>query len=587
MKYCPNCGTAAEDTQAYCINCGCKIPNKVANVNTVNQKPTTEAASDAQNTEDQEICNQMNDPQNSSNRTAESQNANSPISTPPKPRDDSRKKLTTGIGIGFLAAIIGIALIAGIGKSLDKGADTPKTEPSSSEVSEKTEEKAADEPHSLKHGIIEGANSFVYNGELVFFCLDNSIWTALIADDGSLYDFEETAELPYPAESVAISGTELVAGTSEGVYKADLNDSDSEIGKLEKILDNDIDTFSIYENYLYYGYGYTLYRISLQGESKLEVADEISDYQVTTQGIFYAGKDDGTLYRAEFDGTEKESLLTTPYELYLSAGKDTIYCRHDGSQEITMYTVSSDKLETITLPSWQGKYSNIMTLFETDSGLVYGGKDQKAFCYDFSAKREQQIGIDFKIPPIDAALSGSYFYWVTEDEIHWCNSETGHSDSFKPAGTENNQDQTPPAQSSQADTDGTTLISGKTTIETDLFTVKVPESWSGKVCYQIFRRDYNEYTLDFYHVASRNAGMDGFLFAISLYMDGTPLDFPDYEELGRLIYRPAEVYNVVATHPTDVQFPQECQQEYTAIRNDADSVISSFTVNSTYQFIPK
>lgn len=566
MKYCPNCGTAAEDMQAYCINCGCKLPDKTANVNNIEQETLPEAFSGVQN--------------------SESQNTNSQNTG--NPQDNSRKKLTIGIGIGFLAAIIGIALIAFIGKSLSEGSsDAPKPEPSSSEASEKPEEDESEEPPSLKQGIIEGANSFVYNGELVFFCLDNSIWSALIADDGSLYDFEETAELPYSPESVAISGTDLITGTSEGVYKADLNDFESGAGNLEKIVDNDIDQFSIYENYLYFGYGYTLYRVSLQGEAKLEVADEITDYQVTTQGIFYTGKEDGTLYRTEFDGTGKESLLTTPYELYLSAGKDSIYCRYDGSQEITIYTVSSDQRETVTLPSWPGKYSSIDALREMESGLVYTGNNRKAFRYDFSTGKESQIGSGLEMPPVDAALYGSCFYWTEEDEIHWCSMETGISDSFKPEGEGNSQSQTPSTSGSQANTDGTTLISGITTIETDLFTVKVPESWSGKVCYQIFRRDYNEYSLNFYHVASRNAGMDGFLFSISLYMDGTPLDFPDYEELGRLIYRQAEVYNVVATHPTDVQFPQECQQEYMTLRSEADSVISSFAANSTYQFIPK
>lgn len=566
MKYCPNCGTAAEDMQAYCVNCGCKLPDKVENTNN-------------------NIDNSSQNTNNNIDNSSQKPNVNI---------DNSKKKFAAGIGIGVLAAIIGIVLVTGVIKSLTgKPSDTPKPEPSSG-PSQETDADEAEKTPSLKQGIIEGSNSFVYNGQLVFFCMDNSIWSALIADDGSLYDFEETAKLPYTANSVAIVGTDLIAGTSDGTYKADLKDYEAGSGKLEKIVDNDIDKFSVYENYLYFGYGYTLYRVSLQGEAKLEVADEITDYQVTTQGIFYTGKEDGTLYKADFDGTGKESLLTAPYELYLSAGKDSVYCRHDGSQEITMYTASSDNLEEITLPGWPGKYSSINALCETGSGLVYEGKDRKACRYDLRTGKENQIGDGLDMPPVEAAQADSLFYWTTKNEIHWCNMETGISGSLKPAdiqnqgsAAQNGQNKASSTQNKKADTDGTTMISGTTTIKTDLFSVKVPESWSGKVCYQIYKRDYNEYSLNFYHAKSRNAGTGGYLFAISLYMDGTPLDFPSFEEMGRLIYKPAEVYNVVALYPTDVQYPTECQQEYTKLRGEIDSVISSFTVDSTYQFIGK
>jgi len=33
MKYCPNCDPPAEDLQAFCINCGCKLPDKTGTGN--------------------------------------------------------------------------------------------------------------------------------------------------------------------------------------------------------------------------------------------------------------------------------------------------------------------------------------------------------------------------------------------------------------------------------------------------------------------------------------------------------------------------------------------------------------------------
>lgn len=62
-------------------------------------------------------------------------------------------------------------------------------------------------------------------------------------------------------------------------------------------------------------------------------------------------------------------------------------------------------------------------------------------------------------------------------------------------------------------------------VVTDLFAVNVPEAWDGKVDYQIFPGEYSGYSLEFSRKTSKDAGMGGFLFAISLYDEAIATDF--------------------------------------------------------------
>lgn len=127
-------------------------------------------------------------------------------------------------------------------------------------------------------------------------------------------------------------------------------------------------------------------------------------------------------------------------------------------------------------------------------------------------------------------------------------------------------------------------VSEGVAVETELFTVTVPADWVGKVSYQVVKGEYNDYSLEFYHTASREAGMDGFLFAVSLYMEGSEPELPAMKKMGRLILRQAEVYSVIAEYPTDVQYPLEYQEEYQGMRAASDGVIDSFAVKPYYEF---
>jgi len=172
-------------------------------------------------------------------------------------------------------------------------------------------------------------------------------------------------------------------------------------------------------------------------------------------------------------------------------------------------------------------------------------------------------------------------------------SEAGQS---KDDTQENGQDTAVQAdQTNQADqTDQTERqdTAGKVSqIITDYYSLTVPSSWEGKYAYKVYppEEEWSEaYYLDVYHKESEQQNYGGSLFGISLFYDGDSsyLSYPDYEVLGRLQIKQASIFDVVVTYPTDVQFTDETEPEYTELRKDVENVLKSFEADSKYSFTP-
>ena len=111
----------------------------------------------------------------------------------------------------------------------------------------------------------------------------------------------------------------------------------------------------------------------------------------------------------------------------------------------------------------------------------------------------------------------------------------------------------------------------------DLFTVVLPESWLGKyVC------ETTSTGVTFYHKASREAGMNGYLF--SLYA----VPASDAE---RYVYEAQAVANyndngdlrcILLGGPTDVQYAPEYKAEYDAMRQDRFYVVRTISMAHPY-----
>lgn len=121
---------------------------------------------------------------------------------------------------------------------------------------------------------------------------------------------------------------------------------------------------------------------------------------------------------------------------------------------------------------------------------------------------------------------------------------------------------------------------------TDMYSLTLPEKWQTTVQTSINPGEYNDYFAGFYHADSNAANMGGYLFGINMFMDGDESykDYPSYRVIGRIIYRQAEAYTVVAVFPTDVQYNESTAAEYRELYDQIDSILDSFEANSMYGF---
>lgn len=169
-------------------------------------------------------------------------------------------------------------------------------------------------------------------------------------------------------------------------------------------------------------------------------------------------------------------------------------------------------------------------------------------------------------------------------------STSKNTDAKKEDKETSSEDTEPPFEDTQPsepdDNSSINVNDGFIPFNTDMYSLTLPEKWQTTVQTSINPGEYNDYFAGFYHADSNAANMGGYLFGINMFMDGDESykDYPSYRVIGRIIYRQAEAYTVVAVFPTDVQYNESTAAEYRELYDQIDSVLDSFEVNSMYGF---
>ena len=125
-------------------------------------------------------------------------------------------------------------------------------------------------------------------------------------------------------------------------------------------------------------------------------------------------------------------------------------------------------------------------------------------------------------------------------------------------------------------------------IDTNYFTVTLPDDWEGLYDYEIISGEMdNEYSVVFYEKESHKEIEGGFVFGISLYEEGVDYTYlPSYEELG-ILKTDNQTFNVLVEYPTDVQFTEDTSDHYHALTEDTEEVINSIQAKEGCTFTKK
>ena len=187
---------------------------------------------------------------------------------------------------------------------------------------------------TLQQDVIKGRNVFVTDGDtpVVFFGYDNLLCSALFKD-GEVYDYVVEAAFTGDVYALAVYDGMLYVSASDGIFKYDLEMfGGSGAASPEVLWDSNLSRynhFQIYDGKMFFLYGVTLCYLPIDGGAKVDLATEVGDFEVTSNGIYYSKKD-GSLHLLSTDFASDEVIGEVAPAAALSIGNGGIYFKQDG-----------------------------------------------------------------------------------------------------------------------------------------------------------------------------------------------------------------------------------------------------------------
>lgn len=418
-------------------------------------------------------------------------------------------------------------------------------------ISDETPEEAT---ASTDSEIILGRNVFVHKSGVAFWGAEEALCSALLDENGVLYDPYVEAELPDYIWSIAIVDDDCYLSTGSGFYRLNLTDFSEGSAVMEQLCDITMyDGFSIFEGQVYFLDGSDLYRLSLADASLELILSNVSDFELTTDRI-YCTSTFGGLYQMPYDGTDKQLLADTDTYSHLQIWNDTAIFWGRNDTEPRYYDLYTGEYGYMALPN-QNSYSSALwfigdellyTLSDGDvqrCDLVTGACSDEDHLYLLPEKHE-------------GTQVGEMLYYSYASTVYWANLQEGWRDSYAISDFAVETQSQPPEDAVTSATTSTSdynisagldivQVGDMAVLSTDHFTMELPASisWSMRVV--------DEYTLQFFHTQAEADGYGGVFLTIHALDVGDDryLDWPDYSTLGI-----SNGKQYIATRPTDVQF---------------------------------
>ena len=188
---------------------------------------------------------------------------------------------------------------------------------------------------ALQQDVVIGRNVFVTEGDtpVVFFGYNNLLCSALFKD-GEVYDYVVEAGFTGDVYALAVYDGMLYVSASDGIFKYDLDMfSGSGAASPEVLWDQNVsryNQFQIYDGKMFFLYGVTLCYLPIDGGAKVDLATEVGDFEVTSNGIYYSKKD-GSLHLLSLDFANDEAIGEVSPGAVMCLGNGGLYYTQDGA----------------------------------------------------------------------------------------------------------------------------------------------------------------------------------------------------------------------------------------------------------------
>ncbi|MCB6200290.1 hypothetical protein [Extibacter muris] len=441
------------------------------------------------------------------------------------------------------AAIVMIAGAVVFGMNIGKKDSGKKT---ASENTNKPEETVIDR-------VIQGSYVTVKN-DVIFFGHENTLCSALIDENGQVYDMMKEAEMAQPPKAMAVEGNMLYFSVKAGIYAVNLKELDGGTCITE---DSAYDGFYILDEYLYYKNGAAVKRVKKEGGTPEEIIPKVEDYAVTEKGIYYITGNE-KLYCSDLAGENMESVAECRGTSSVRAYGNCIYLKGD---KLSVYQIKSKKIEELSVSETVKEESDLLI---TDRYIVYESAAGDTLQYDLKDKNDKKISYVPKPGfPYCSEYKGHLYYTYASDILYMVDLNSFEKQEFDI--TEGIQT----AESGGAETAdgydiGSNLVEktsdGTAFVQTDYFYLGFNFDDFSNGLWGCEQKDKN--CIEFYYTKAREEGMEGVVFWITAYDwgDDSYGDLPDYAVAGTDSEK-----KYVISFPTDVQVDagsKEQQDDY-------------------------
>lgn len=443
--------------------------------------------------------------------------------------------------------------------------DVAGEEDKEDEAGEGNTSETQPEVKDYKEGVIDASNLYIKNG-VAFWGYGQQLCSALLDGSRNLHDFISEGTLNGEIHSIAIDGNDMYLSTEKGIVCMPLEEAEQGQSQVSVINEHELSTssFQIYDGYLYFAYGKSLYSVPKDGGDEKVLEENIDKFQVTTNGI-YCLNGNGDLICVSLDGTERKTLCELGSEGEISVQDDKAYIT-TGDDKDYVYVYDFEKADYEKL-HFEKDLSPYYPVWVTKECLYYESDDFEIFCYDFQTGTETQSDVEYDLSKIDEGyLENNVLYYVLSDDLYWIHLDGGES--FKMAKGEalgSNADNGTVSDTAEAESpsdDGTYNIAenigifnseGQARLESKYFTLYLPAD--GDWIYQV----EDNTTIGIYYKPAYDSGAGGYLVSIKAFDwgDNSYEDYPAYAVAGS-----SEDKKYIAIFPTDVQYEPDQEAGY-------------------------
>ena len=115
------------------------------------------------------------------------------------------------------------------------------------------------------------------------------------------------------------------------------------------------------------------------------------------------------------------------------------------------------------------------------------------------------------------------------------------------------------------------------------YSLKLPAEWNGHYLSTTSYTNDNVMILKFCEISSEESGKGGMLFSLALVPEGTDYKADSMKKL-KTLSGDGETFTLYAVYPTDAQYTEQTQQQYTLMQEQIDRVLKTLEPGAGFHF---